>query len=376
MMCEPTQRRTPHSKDPGRRSTPALPERVESNAARAFSIITHTMTTSSDHFDGKRYRNLVATPMMEPGGSGWLGILIKFLKGAPGREPTRRLGPFLSDPSRFADLGDDTLRVTWLGHSGVILEIDGARLLIDPLWYERASPVPFAGPKRFFANPIAIDALPPIDSLLISHDHYDHLDKRSILRLAARGTPIVTMRGVGERLIKWGVRADQVTELDWWDAWRTPKGIAITAAPTRHFSGRGLFDRMSTLWGAFAIRGPRHNVYFGSDSGYFEGFRETGARLGPFDLTMIETGAYDVDWRSIHSLPEESVRQHVDLGGGLMMPIHWGTFALAMHPWKEPIERAMAEAERLGVPMLVPAPGETRDIADGAYLNPWWKAYD
>jgi L-ascorbate metabolism protein UlaG (beta-lactamase superfamily) len=269
----------------------------------------------------------------------------------------------------------DSVRVTWLGHSTVILEVDGKRFLTDPLWYNRASPFTFMGPKRYFVNPVPLDHLPPIDHILLSHDHYDHLDKKTIIYLTNKNIPVITMLGVGRRLIQWGVSPTLVTELDWWQTISVGNGIEITAAPTRHFSGRWLNDRFSTLWGSFAIKGPKHSVYFGADSGYYEGFKTIGEKLGPFDLTMLEIGAYNEDWLSIHMGPEAAVQAHKDMNGSLLLPLHWGTFSLAFHPWKEPVERVILSAEKKQVPLLLPTPGETRDIADGAYISRWWERY-
>jgi L-ascorbate metabolism protein UlaG (beta-lactamase superfamily) len=242
------------------------------------------------------------------------------------------------------------------------------------MWYQRASPFLYAGPKRFFENPLPIDRLPHIDAVLLSHDHYDHLDKKTILQLAAKGIPVITMLGVGKRLLKWGIAKSLVTELDWWQHTEVD-GHRITAAPARHFSGRWLNDRFSTLWGSFAVKGPLHNVYYGADSGYYNGFITIGEKLGPFDLAMLEIGAYNEEWEAIHMGPEKAAQASQDVKAALLMPIHWGTFNLAMHPWTEPVERLLTEAGKKKVSLFLPVPGETYSVNHAAYNSRWWEEY-
>lgn len=328
------------------------------------------MNYSSDHYNGKIFLNPVPTEVMGKGS--FKRILKLYTQKHPNRTPAKPLGPFKTDLSVFNQSTDDTVRVTWLGHSSNLLEIDGKKFLTDPLWYRRASPFTAVGPKRFFNNPISINELPAIDYILLSHDHYDHLDKKSILHLLSKGVKLITMLGVGKRLINWGADKNLVTELDWWQQIEVGNGFTITALPGRHFSGRWLTDRFSTLWGSFAIKGPLHNVYFGADSGYYDGFKKIGDRLGPFDLTMLDSGAYNKEWESIHMGPENAVQANIDLKGKLLMPIHWGTFNLAFHPWKEPAERAVKAAAINNVPLLLPAPGQTVDIKNGSYNSAWW----
>ncbi len=293
------------------------------------------------------------------------------LKKHPGRVPKPGLGPFHVNHVELVQPSPGELRVTWLGHSTVILDIDGKRFLTDPLWYKRVSPFSMIGPKRFFENPLPFENLPVTDAILLSHDHYDHLDKKNILKLAAKGLPVITMLGVGKRLVQWGVDPALVTELDWWQQ-TTVDNITITAAPARHFSGRWLTDRFHTLWGSFVIKGPVHNVYFGADSGYYDGFRTIGEKLGPFDLAMLEIGAYDEEWEAIHMGPENAVQANLEVQGKLLLPLHWATFNLAFHPWKEPVERLLTEAQKKNVSLLLPPPGITRNVKDGAYNSNWW----
>jgi len=331
------------------------------------------MQYSSDHFNGKIFLNPVATEVM---GKGSFGRIMKmYFQKHPSRAPNTRLGPFSIDETSLKRLTENSLQVTWLGHSSILLDIDGKRFLTDPLWYQRASPFSFVGPSRFFDNPLPLHSLPPIDYILLSHDHYDHLDKSSILFLLKKNIPVITMLGVGKRLIDWGADKDLVTELDWWQQKELGNGVVVTALPSRHFSGRWITDRFSTLWGSFAIKGRNHNVYFGADSGYYDGFKTIGAKLGPFDLTLIDTGAYNKEWENIHMGPERAVTAHIDLGGKLLMPIHWGTFNLAFHPWKEPVQRVIKSAAAQHVSLLLPTPGETVKV-EGAYNSLWWDRFD
>jgi L-ascorbate metabolism protein UlaG (beta-lactamase superfamily) len=331
------------------------------------------MNYSSDHYNGKIFLNPVPTPMQLKGGFGRIMKKLLFTKH-PGRTPDKPLGPFAINLTDYKEILPGSLFVTWLGHSSTIIEIDGKRILTDPLWYDRASPFSMIGPKRFFQNPLPFDQLPHIDVILLSHDHFDHLDKNAIIKLTGKKIPVITMLGVGKRLIKWGIDSSLVTELYWWQE-TTLDNIKITAAPARHFSGRGMKDRFHTLWGSFAIRGPQHNVYFGADSGYFDGFKIIGDKLGPFDLAMLEIGAYDEEWPNIHMGPENAVQANIDVKGKLLMPLHWGTFNLAFHPWKEPAERVIVTAKVKAVPLLIPPPGEKRNIQQGAYNSGWWQKY-
>lgn len=327
----------------------------------------------SDHYNGKIYTNPVPTEMMGKGA--FWRVMRKFFQRQPGREPLQPLGPFSVNREALAEVPPRKVQVTWLGHSGLLLDVDGKRFITDPLWYQRASPFSFAGPKRFFQNPLPLDQLPHIDAILLSHDHYDHLDKQSLLHLTRKGIPVITLPGVGKRLQNWGVSKNLITELDWWQTFSLGNDHVITVTPARHFSGRWLHDRFTTLWGSFAIKGPQHNVFYGADSGYFNGFTTIGERLGPFDLALLEIGAYNEEWEAIHMGPENAVQVTLELKANLLMPIHWGTFSLAMHPWKEPVERLLAEAGKKGVSLLLPAPGQTVDIATAPYNSRWWERY-
>lgn len=266
-----------------------------------------------------------------------------------------------------------------LGHSTLLLKLRGGFWLTDPVFAERASPVQWAGPKRFHAPPIALDALPPLRGVLLSHDHYDHLDRATVRALAERAEVFLTPLGVGDRLIRWGAPADKVHQFDWWQG-TTVDGLQFTATPAQHFSGRGLFDSDRTLRASWVIVDPAASaddaelrLFFSGDTGYFDGFAEIGLRFGRFDVTMIETGAYDRRWAFVHMLPEETVQAHQDLGGRVLLPVHNGTFDLAMHVWTDPFERVLARTAELGIPLSTPKMGERVDLAAPQPTSAWWR---
>jgi L-ascorbate metabolism protein UlaG (beta-lactamase superfamily) len=262
----------------------------------------------------------------------------------------------------------------------MLLEIDGIRLLIDPVWDKRAAPTRWAGPKRFFAPTLPLEELPAIDVVLISHDHYDHLGKAiiqwlSTLESFARAQ-WVTSLGVGGLLEQYGVAAERIIELDWTQNVVLARGAcAITSLPARHFSGRSLFNRFETLWASFVIKGKDHTVYYGADSGWWEGFAEIGAAYGPFNLTMLEIGAFNELWKDIHMGPDGAARAFAAMGGperaGLLMPIHWGLFDLALHGWRQPIERLLEIVVAKGWPLFAPEPGVPTEFAP--VQSDWWR---
>ena len=272
------------------------------------------------------------------------------------------------------------LRITWLGHSSLLMEIGGLRVLVDPVWDARASPLTSVGPKRFFDPPLAISDLPRIDVVLHSHDHFDHLGQRTVQQLAnsaaASSAQWVTSLGVGQCLRKFGVTA-KIDELNWTDSITVADSITITAVPTCHFSGRGIANRFHTLWSSFVIKSREHNVYFGADSGLWDGFAEIGRSYGPFDLTMLEIGAYNDLWKSIHMGPDGAAKAFEDMGrAGLLMPIHWGLFDLALHAWYQPIERLTDIADHEGLKLWSPEPGLPTDVmASQEHRSEWWKKF-
>jgi L-ascorbate metabolism protein UlaG (beta-lactamase superfamily) len=300
----------------------------------------------------------------------------EFLCGGERRVPREPL-PSVDPAPAWARKPGTGLRATWLGHSTVLIEIDGLRVLTDPVWRPRASPSRFAGPKRFQPVPIALRALPPVDVVLISHDHYDHLDYPTIRELARRDVPFVTSLGVGAHLEAWGVPAQRITELDWWESHTLPNAdLTVTAAPSQHFSGRGLKDRNATLWSSLVIRSSRHAVFFSGDTGLTSQYAEIRERLGPFDLVMLEVGAFHPSWGHIHLGPRNALDALELLGGGAFLPVHWGTFSLAMHAWDEPAETLLALGPKKGVQLVMPRLGEPIEPAHSDRVTPWWRHVD
>ena len=301
-----------------------------------------------------------------------LSTMGQFFFGGERRVPLQPLPA--SNPLEAWLRPSESLRATWLGHSTVLLELDGKRVLTDPVWGERASPSKLAGPKRFQPVPVAIARMPPLDAVLISHDHYDHLCQESVLALAAAqpGVPLVTALGVGARLEEWGIDAARIVELDWWEELKVGS-LTITAAPSQHFSGRGPFDRNSTLWTSFAVRGEKESFFFSGDTGPTQEYRQIRERLGPFNLTMLEVGAFHPAWGDIHLGPEHALKAHALLGGGPLLPVHWGTFNLAIHAWDEPAETLVQLAPKEGVQLVMPQIGEPVEISRAGDLSPWWR---
>ncbi len=299
--------------------------------------------------------------------------LREFLYGGERRVP---VGPLPSVDPRdvWARPADSGLRVTWLGHSTVLIEIDGLRILTDPVWGRRASPSRLLGPKRFQPAPVALPALPPLDAVLISHDHYDHLDYPTIRALSRRDPLFVTSLGVGAHLEYWGIRPERIVELDWWETTTLPHAdLAITAAPSQHFSGRGFNNRNGTLWSSFVIRSGRHGVFFSGDTGLTTEYAAIRQRFGPFDLVMLEVGAFHPAWGDIHLGPDNALKALSLLGGGPFLPVHWGTFALAMHAWDEPPEALFAAGVATGLSLLMPMLGQAVEPPHGLSLEPWWR---
>lgn len=289
------------------------------------------------------------------------------------RRPARGMPLVRPSSAALASSPPHGLRLTWLGHATALVEVEGRRVLFDPVWSTRVSPSASFGPRRLHPVPMPLEALPPLAAVVISHDHYDHLDMHTIRRLAAlQDVPFLVPLGVGAHLERWGVPAHRVVELDWAEN-ATVEGLTLTATAARHFSGRRKPGENGTLWASWVVAGRERRVFYTGDSGYFDGYAAIGAEYGPFDVTLVQIGAYSPFWPDVHMTPEEGVATHRAVRGELLVPVHWGTFNLAPHAWSEPVERLAAQAADQRVRIAVPRPGELLDIDDVPAPDPWWR---
>lgn len=331
------------------------------------------------HFAEKRRARMERSPQWQNGKftnplertqASRISLLRQILFGNP--NPTRPKERIPVQARRRSDFDNPPdLRTTWLGHSTMIVEIEGKRLLLDPVWGQRVSPLSFAGPERWYPSPLPFDELPDLDAVLISHDHYDHLDYPTVQKLKHRKLHWIVPLGLGGHLEGWGVPAANIVELDWWETFAL-SGLTITATPARHFSGRGPLDQDKTLWCGFAVNGARHRVYYSGDTALFPELKDIGQRLGPFDLTMIEVGAYDKHWTDVHLGPEQAIRAHQLVRGKILLPVHWGLFSLGFHGWTEPMERVLAAAAHNAVNVAVLKPGESIVPPHLPPMVKWW----
>ncbi|MFH8404154.1 MBL fold metallo-hydrolase [Streptomyces sp. NPDC018019] len=330
----------------------------------------------SPQFVDGQFRNPVPTRQLLPGATLPMARTQLNREGRLRRAPVGRIPVHRPTAAELSGPPASGLRLTWMGHSSVLAEIDGHRVLFDPVWGERCSPFAWAGPRRLHPVPVALGELDPVDAVVISHDHYDHLDMPTVKALIRTGTRFVVPLGIGADLELWGVPEERITELDWHES-AGVGGLTLTATPAQHFCGRGLRGPQHTLWASWAVAGPTHRVFHSGDTGYFPGFAGIGAEHGPFDATMIQIGAYSEFWPDVHMTPEEGAQAHLDLQGGrpdgLMLPIHWGTFNLAPHPWAEPAERTMYAARSAGFRCAIPHPGRPFEPADAPVVEPWWR---
>ncbi|MCB9787662.1 MAG: MBL fold metallo-hydrolase [Deltaproteobacteria bacterium] len=352
-------------------------------AILAGGLVVSTWKVTGARATGERLARMQASPRWQDGRFNdtlprqepqiGKAALAYFTKRSKYREPDDTPPTLQRSATEFEAPPRSGLRVTWLGHSTLLVEIDGQRVLVDPVWGERASPFSWAGPRRFYAPPLPLAELPPLDAVVISHDHYDHLDMPTIEALAPTGVLFVVPLGVGAHLESWGVAPDRIVELDWWGEHRVGE-LRLVATPARHFSGRSplMLDKDQTLWAGWALLGPRHRVFFSGDSAMFPGFAEIGARLGPFDLTMLESGAYNALWADVHMGPEQAVAAHRMLRGDVLLPVHWGLFDLSFHGWTEPVERILAAAAPHGIRVATPQPGQSLEPAGPLPTARWW----
>jgi L-ascorbate metabolism protein UlaG (beta-lactamase superfamily) len=331
--------------------------------ARATGERAERMRRSPQYKDGK-FHNSVPASLAE---LDYRKMAREFFRRDPVRTPSHAV-PVVTAAPVPAETG---LHVTWLGHATALVEIEGRRVLLDPVWSDRCSPSPLVGPKRLHPMPYPLTALPEIDAVVISHDHYDHLDMPTVRALARdQSAPFLVPLGIGAHLQRWGVPEARIIELDW-DESATVSGVTFTITAARHFSGRG-FSRDETLWGSWVIKGETRRLFYTGDTGYFDGFARIGAEHGPFDATLVQVGAYGEMWPDIHMTPEDGVRAHVDVRGGLMIPVHWCTWVLAFHPWGEPVDRVWREAKAHDVHLAIPRPGQRVDVDNPPEVDGWW----
>ncbi|WP_397448798.1 MBL fold metallo-hydrolase [Pseudomonas sp. NA-150] len=319
-----------------------------------------------------RYRN--NAPINRMSFKKTLGVFWTAMFNKPSH--TRPAGAIPVQPlSRQQLLAAPNNSVFRLGHSTVLLKLRNQFWLTDPVFAERASPVQWAGPQRFHQPPISLEDLPPIKAVILSHNHYDHLDHMAIKALAPKVEHFLAPIGVGDTLIEWGVPAAKVRQLDWWQDTEID-GMRFVATPSQHFSGRTLRDGNQTLWASWVIIDDARRIFFSGDSGYFDGFKQIGEQYGPFDVTLMETGAYNVDWPDVHMQPEQTLQAHIDLRGRWLLPIHNGTFDLAMHAWHEPFDRILALAWEKNISITTPQMGQAFYLDYPSRGNAWWLAVE
>ncbi|MCU0701986.1 MAG: MBL fold metallo-hydrolase [Myxococcaceae bacterium] len=325
---------------------------------------------ASAHWKDGHFVNAEPTAVMQEGGA---GTMLEWFSSDVMRVPSCPL-PLATDTRAVLDVPPKTgLRVTWLGHSTTILEVDGVTVLTDPMFSERASPSTIAGPKRFHPPPLALDQLPRIDAVVISHDHYDHLDMRSIQALAAKGVPIHVGLGVGAHLEAWGVPPAQIHELEWWEE-RSIGALRIVSTPARHFSGRRGFGNDRALWTSWTFVGPEHRVFFSGDTGLTPQFKDIATRLGPLDVSLLEIGQWHPAWGAIHLGPQGALEAHAMLSAKHLIPIHWATFELGLHAWNEPPETLVTQAEKTNTSVVTPRLGQPIEPLAGEVGSRWWRA--
>lgn len=319
---------------------------------------------------GKYHNNEETKVMLE---MRWSTIKKFFQKGE--KEPLAKFDFIPFDSAYFSKNNNTAFTATWFGHSSTLLEMEGKRILTDPVFSTTVGPLNLVGTKRFHKEiPINTKQLPHLDFIVISHDHYDHLDRKTIKALQHKTDKFVVPSGVAQYLISWDIPIKKIIELDWGNE-ITIDGILFACTPARHFSGRGVFDRAKTLWCSWVIKGETKSVFFCGDSGYSSDFEKIGQKYGPFDLGLMECGQYNDDWAQIHMNPEESVKASQDLNCENVIPIHWGAFSLSIHAWYDPIDRFVTAAHGTNLNVLHPQIGKTTTISDETSTPQWWEKY-
>lgn len=346
-------------------SNPSFGARPSQEAKNIFETSKH-FNQAEGVFENRR-PNLIAE--MRSDSMNW-GVISDFLKGGPDRVPTQKLPEVKPDLNLFVE-PSKALKIIWLGHTTFLLSLEGKIVLVDPVFGPSASPFSFMV-KRFQAPVITLEELPKIDFVLISHDHYDHLDMSTIKYFADKKTHFITPLGLSAHLKQWGVARERISESDWWQS-RTLGGIEFIATPAQHFSGRGVFDANETLWASWVIQTENHNIYFSGDSGYDTHFVDIGEKYGPFEVAFIESGQYNENWKAVHMMPEESMQAFMDLKAKRYFPVHWGMFELSLHSWYEPIERLTKLSQEKGVELLSPKLGQMITLDGTTEFEQWWK---
>jgi len=331
---------------------------------------------NSGHYEKDVFVNQIPTSM-DMGFGKFMTILKDWILGVPNQSLETPLPVLHVDSTDIASRPDSLVRITWFGHSAFLLEIDGKKILLDPMFGDFTGPHSWLGPSRFSNGiPIEIEKLPQIDAVIFSHDHYDHLDYNSVLKLKDKVKQFYVPLGVGSHLEAWGVDINKIHEHNWWDE-SFLDDIQLVCAPARHFSGRAILDRNSTMWASWIIKSESRTIYFSGDSGYGPHFKEIGEKYGPFDFAMLECGQYDLRWESIHMLPEQTAQAAIDLNAKLAMPIHWGAFVLALHAWKDPVERVTKKAKELEVNIITPKIGQQIILNEPTIeKNNWWVSWN
>lgn len=331
---------------------------------------------SSPHFDKEKdsfvnRRPDILSTMRE--GQSMFKLTLEFLFGGQKhRSPSEKLPEVKPDVEEFLKKSDK-LKFIWFGHSTFLINFDGTIILFDPIFSTAASPVSFAV-KRFQPPVLKLEELPEIHYIVISHDHYDHLDMETIQFFKNKKTKFITPLGVTSHIKEWGVEAERLTELDWWDSIHT-ENLEFILTPAQHFSGRKGSNQMKTLWGSWIVRSKNQSLYFSGDSGFDTHFKTIGDKYGPFDITFIENGQYDLKWKEVHVLPEETAQAFIDLKGKRLVPVHWGMFDLSLHSWFDPIERLEKEAEKRNLNLLTPKFGQIVKLEEETIFEKWWKGF-